>query len=249
MTRIKSLIALFVLLATSLHGQTAREIVERYLDTVSNGDVTNWEKIRSAYVESEVYYSQQDYEQKVNLMKSDKAGFHKSFHIYPYSNKIEIYLDSAFTKLSSTFYYLENKSILLIGQMPPLIKTPQPRDEYTAAHTPLIIAKLLKRNKSIQLLGIREFPMEGVHCYEIEVITKEIKYLLYFNIQTFLLEFWKKNNHPALTKFSEYKKVGDLLVPMYDGLLQNGVAYYWCHKKKIEFNAAIDPKIFEYEEK
>ena len=48
----KSLTIVFILFAAPLLGQDAREIVNRYLDTVSNGNIDNWNKIKSTYKEN-----------------------------------------------------------------------------------------------------------------------------------------------------------------------------------------------------
>lgn len=133
----KAIIIAFILFTTSLHGQDAREIINRYLDKVSNGDIDNWNKIKSTYIESVVYYSQQDFEQRVNFLKPDKAHFTKSYRVAPYNHKIEIYEDSTFTKILSTFYFLKSKTILLLANIPPVIKPASSADdEYLSDHLP-----------------------------------------------------------------------------------------------------------------
>lgn len=248
----KSLIIVFILLATSLYGQDAREIINRYLDTVSNGNVDNWNKIKSTYIESEVCYSQQNFEQKVSFLKPDKPSFHKSYRVPPYNHKIEIYEDSAFTRLLSSFYYLKNRTIILLGNIPPMIKEPAPRDEFFSDHLPVQISKLVDKSKSIELLGIKQFPIEGLQCYEIKITTKGRNYVLYINTDTFLLEYWngrEDEDMSILAKFYNYKKVDGFLLPMSDCLMRNGVVYFWKNIKQIEINADIDPQLFNYDDK
>jgi len=203
----KSLLIVFIVFPISLYGQNAREIINHYLDTVSNGNIDNWNKIKSTYIESEVYYSQQDLEQKVNLLKADKASFHKSYRVPPYNQRIDIYEDSVFTKHQSTFYFLKNRTIILLGGVPPIIKEPAPRDEFASDHLPQQIWKLLNKSKSIELLGTKEFSIEGLLCYEIKITTKGRNYYLYINTKTFLLEYWngrEDGDLSFLSKLSNY---------------------------------------------
>ncbi len=238
--------------STPLFGQDAREIVNRYLDTVSNGNINNWNKIKSIYKESVSYYSQQDFEHKVDFLKKDKASFSKSFLVLPHEHKIELYADSAFTNLSSSFYYLENRSILLIGNVPPIIKQPPPRDEFFSHHHPVEIWKRMDKSKSVELLGIKEFPTEELTCYEIKINAKGRNDYLYINTKTFFLEYWSGNeegDRSALGKYDNYQKVEGFLMPMSVSSMKNGIVFYWNHTKKIQINADIDPEIFEYKEK
>lgn len=249
----RSLTVVFILFASPLSGQDARDIVNRYLDTVSNGNIDNWNKIRSTYTESEVYYSQQDFEQKVDFLKSDKAHFHKSYRVPPYHHKIEIYEDSTFTKMLSAFYFLQKRTILLLGNIPPIIKpAPPPEDDYLTDHVPVRVWKLLQESRSVELLGVKHFPVEGLQCYEVKIAEKDRTCLLYINTATFLLEYYnrrKDGDMSFLVKFSDYKKIDDFLIPMSDYSMRNGIVFYWRNIRKIEINADIGPEVFEYNEK
>jgi acylphosphatase len=249
---IKRIIALVVLLAVQIvaHGQDPREIINRYLDAVSNGTIDHWNKIRSIYTESESYYSQNDFEHKVDLLKPDKSDFMRSFSVLPYNQKIEHYDDSTFTKPLSTFYFLKDKIVILIGNIPPMTREPLPRDEFFSAHLPVQISKLMDKSRSIELLRIKEFP-GGLSCYEIKMITKERPYVLYINTETFLLEYWNNQEDgdlSILAKFYNYRKVEDLLIPMSDCAMKNGVIYSWNNIRKYQINPDIDPKIFDYKD-
>ncbi len=245
------LIIVFGIFSTSLHGQDAREILRNYLDTVSNGNIDNWNQIKSIYTESESLYTQQSFDQKVDLLKKDKANFSKMFIVFPYNHKHELYEDSSFTKLSSTFYFLEDRTIILMGNMPPIIKNqPFERDEFFSNHLPVEIWKLMVKSESVELLGIKEFPTEELECYEIKMITEGRNYYLYINPKTFLLEYWNRSGDPSLlTKFYNYKKVEDLLMPMSHCSTRHGLVYYWNNTRRIEINVDIDPEIFNYKKK
>lgn len=247
----KLLLVIFGLLSTVSYGQDAREIVNRYLDTVSNGNIDNWNKIKSLYRESEGLYSQQNYEHKIDFLKKDKPNFTKEFLVFPYNHKHELYEDSVFTKLSSTFNFLEKRTIILMGNMPPVIKHTSPRDESISDHLPIQIWKLMNKSKSVKLLGIKEFPNDGFSCYEIKIHTKGRNYYLYINTKTFLLEYWNGNeeeDRSFLTKYYNYKKVEDFLMPMSNSAMRNGVVYYWNNIRKIEINADIDLEVFNYKD-
>lgn len=243
------LIVMVTFFCTSLYGQNAREIIAHYLDTVSNGRVENWNKIESIYTESEVYYSQKDFNGDVDLLHRDKPSFHKRFTVLPYNQKEELYADSSFLKLTSTFYYLKDKTVIVLDNMPPMIKEPTIRDEFHSVHLPVQIAKLLQKSRSVELLRIKEFPLEGFLCYEIRMTTKGRRYILYINTETFLLEYWngrEDEDLSILTRFSSYKKIENFLIPMSEKLVKNGAAYFWSDTKKYLINPEIDIELFDY---
>lgn len=161
----KYLALILVLLATTLHGQTARDIINRYLDTVSNGNVENWYKIKSIYTESESHYSQEAFDQKLNFTNSDKPSFNKTYLAYPnnyriverYNMKIESYKDSAFTIPSSVSYFLTDKTVLLMANLPPIVKDPFEPDDYFSPHTPVFIRNIMNKSKSVELIGTKQF--------------------------------------------------------------------------------------------
>ena len=242
---------LLVLFTQSLSGQTAQEIIARYLDTVSNGNIENWNQIKSLYTENEVYYSQQNFEQKIDLLKEEKGNYHKQHIVFPFKQKIEIYDDSIANKPLSTFYFLKDKTIILMGNMPPLVKEPAARDEFFSHHLPVQISKLVRKSKSVELRGVKQFTFDGTSCYEINISVRDRNYILYINTQTFLLEYWNgrgDGDATALTKFSNYKKVDGFLIPMFECSLKNGIVYFSNNVKKYFINVDIDPRIFDYKE-
>jgi hypothetical protein len=128
-----------VLWISNSYAQTAREIVNRYLDTLSNGKIENWNKIKSIYSENESFYSQQNFEQRIDPLKKENANFTKVFIVFPYNHKHELYADSSFTIPLSTFYFLENKTIILMSNIPPVINpASSSRDEFFLTMFPYI---------------------------------------------------------------------------------------------------------------
>jgi hypothetical protein len=130
-----------------------------------------------------------------------------------------------------------------------MIKEPPPRDEFFSTHIPVQISKLVSKSKSIELLGIKEFPLDGFSCYEIKMITKGRSYVLYINTKTFLLQYWNNREDgdlSILTKFFNYKKVEEFLIPMSDSMMKDGVVYFSNTTKKYLINTPIDLQIFNY---
>ena len=200
----------------------------------------------------ESYYSQQDFEQKVNFFKADKPSFSKYYRLGPHRTRIDSYADSTFTNWKSSFYFLKDKTIIIMDNIPPMIKKPKPPGEFFAEHDPVFIWKLVDKSSSTELMGIKEFPIEGLLCYEIKITTKGRNYYLYINTETFLLEYWnisKDEDPSSLAKFSNYKQIGDFLIPMSNSAMRNGFVYHWVNKRKIEFNTEIDPELFIYKGK
>lgn len=102
--------------------QTADEIIERYIDTVSNGDIKNWRKIKSVLLEREVFYSQGRYDQPGPIFSHPKVHYHKTYRVFPDKLKTEIYADSTYRELLSSWWYLSDKTIVQFKNMDPIIK-------------------------------------------------------------------------------------------------------------------------------
>lgn len=110
----------------------------------------------------------------------------------------------------------------------------------------------MQKSRSIKLLGIKQFPVEGLHCYEIKITGKDRDCILYINTDTFLLEYFnrmKDGDMSFLVKYSDYKKIDDFLMPMSDYSMRNGIVFYWKNIRRIDINAEIDPELFEYNQK
>ena len=139
-----------------------------------------------------------------------------------------------------------------MGNIPPIIRQISKRDEFFSEHHPVQIWKRMDKSKSVELLGIKEFPAEEFTCYEIKINGKGRNDYLYINTKTFLLEYWNGNeegDRSVLGKYDNYQKVEDFLMPMSVSAMRNGIVYHWNNTKKIKINADIDPAIFEYKDK
>lgn len=239
-------------LAIPSRAQTARDIVNKYLDTVSNGDIHNWDKITSMYTESIGFYSHGNFEQRISLTNNDRPNYHKTWWEYPNKTKAELYSDSAFSNLSSVFYFLPTGSIILLPHNPPIKKDPSNvHDEFFSHFVPVHISKLLAKCESLDLLGIKEFVSEKLSCYEIRMMVNNRIYMLYIDTSTYLLDYWNnREDHDLsnMTGFKNYRRANGLLFPMSDFMKKDGVIFYQSDTKKIELNPSINPKIFVYTE-
>jgi hypothetical protein len=247
----KLLIGFLLSLSISAYAQNARDIVNRYLDTVSNGDIQNWANIKSIYIENENYSRHVGFDQKINLLKIEKPKFNRYFGIQHYGSRIESYDDSTFTNLKSTFYFLRDKTVIISADTPPFIrKNAKKRSEsFFSEHTPVYIRHLLDKSSAADLIGIKEFKNPDILCFHIRITAKGRNYHLYINRETFLLEYWNVSlleDQSILTKFYNYKRIGNLLMPMSTSAMRNGVALHWNITRKIELNPEIDPGVFDY---
>ncbi|HTH58517.1 MAG TPA: hypothetical protein VL728_20865 [Cyclobacteriaceae bacterium] len=242
---------MWVLFVFPSRAQTASEIVSKYLDTVSNGDIRNWDQVKSTYIESVVFYSQGSYDQKISFANSDKPSYSKNYTSFIDKKiKRELYDDSTFSKLNSSFYFLPSGAIILFKNTAPIRRTASAqRDDMD--FLPVQIWKLFNKCESLDHLGIKEFSIEKLNCYEIRMVVNDRIYMLYINTTTYLLDYWNNREDHDLTilsGFRNYKRVNGLLLPMTDFMKKNGAIFYQSDIKKIELNPLIDPKIFDYKE-
>src|SRR5690349_697607 len=173
---------LFFFLPTVLCAQNAREIINHYLDTVSGGNIANWGKIKTVYIEAETFYSQEEFDRTQPTLSAKVVKYTKTFQEFPDKLKIETYEDSTYTRFSSATLWLakENKLILLFNNMAPIIK--EFDDEPGDLH-PVYISKLVKKSKALNYKGIKNFDTAGSSCFDVEVVSKDVKIDLYFNVK------------------------------------------------------------------
>jgi len=225
--------------------------VTRYLNTVSNGNIHLWDNIKSTYTESLSSYSQNNFEAQISLIDVDKPTFNKTYKVYPDKTKRELYEDSTCTRKLSTFYFLKDEIIIQFENQPPLKKPSLKLDEFYSDFLPVQVWKLLDKSKSLKILSVKDFPADESQCYEIQMITKGKKYMLYINTKTFLLDYWNGREDEDLTimtGFKNYTRVDGLLIPMTEFMTRNGIVFYRDDTKKIEINSRIDSQIFDYKD-
>lgn len=231
----------------SLFGQDAREIILKYLDTVSNGNTGSWRKVKTLYRESIGYYNQDHFDQKPSL-NSSRSGFNQTYRVYPRHAKHVLYEDSSFTRPLISSYHTKDKSVIILPNLPPKINEPAEPDEMFADLLPMLIEELLDKSSSVRTLGTKQF-LEGVTCYEISMQVRGRTYMLYINTSTYLLEYWnnrKDEDLSILTGFGDYKWVDGLLMPMREFMSRNGVVFFSSTTNKLEINRHIPMTTFDY---
>ncbi len=236
-----SFICLFFLIVTHSFSQTGREILNRYLDTVSMGNVNNWSKIKTIYATSIFYYSSEDFGHKIQLSLYNNLGYKKILKIWPEQQKEEIYKDSLYKGTPNKFYFLKKKHVIIMGMMTP-IETPAIKS-VQFDFFPVKIKNYINKSKSIRFIGLKELPGHSP-CYEIDIDAKEGKHQLFFNTKTFLLE---GIYFPATKDYmiiSDYKNVDGYLIPTSTTTFKNGVKYAWETITAIVLNGPIDPLKF-----
>lgn len=237
---------LLLLIATTLYGQDASTILQRYFDTVSGGNIENWKKIKSVFIESESFYSQQNFESQASF---SPVRFHylKTYREWPDKLKIEIYEDSTYSKFLSSTLWLPNKNklILRFSNMQPIIKElkDNPWD-----FKPVYLYERVKNSKSIIYKGIKNFELDSISCFDIEIKSKDNKTInLYLNTQTYLLEYWKiliESSTSNYVKFYDYKIVEGLSFHFVTQAMKDGQVFDFNRIKRVHINYAINPEIF-----
>src|SRR6478736_6035424 len=97
------LVCLFLIIVNSSSSQiTPQEILDRYFKASSNGDITQWENIKTLYSTSIAYFktSQKD------------VSYHRTYTRWPDEQKDELFEDSLFKNHSSSFYFLKDRTII-----------------------------------------------------------------------------------------------------------------------------------------
>jgi hypothetical protein len=230
--------------------QSPTEIIDRYLATVSNGNRANWQEIRSAFVEYDAYdHLQKGSQQGIPDFSIGAVHPSRLYKIWPDKEKIVTYEDSTFSNVVGSSYFLRDKTVLVFKNMDPIVKAPWADPDMYFEFVPVRLSRVVNDAKSIKLLRTKEFPVDGFTCYEVEIRTKRFSYQVYFNVETFLIEYWNQSKLGdgtiTTTKFEDYKKVGPYLIPMTYISSTKGVVNFWLRYKKVEINIDIADDEFE----
>ena len=247
---LKKIFPTIILLAGSscLFGQDVNEIMQHYFDTVSGGSINNWRKIKTAYVESTGYFN----DPSLNVgsthppsMMESKTNYHRAFREWPDKLKTQIYEDSTYQILLSSNLWKDEKLVMKFRNGPPIIKQwPHVKWDFM----PVVIHNLLKNSEEKKFIGIKNFEDDGITCFVIELVTEGQTTNLYFNRNTYLLEYMKilnpsdSNNY---TRYYDYKLIDGFLIHASSYGTRNGVITNAMKKTKILFNIPIDQHVFE----
>ncbi len=164
MPSIKIYSIIFFFITTSLRGQNPYEIIQHYIDTASDGDINNWAKIKTVYMESVGFYSQQKFDQSLPDFSEIRPNYEKTYREWPDKSKTELYEDSTYNKFLSATLWLtkKNKLILTFNTMEPIIK---PFNGELWDFYPVVISKMVKESKAVKYKGIKNFITDGISCF------------------------------------------------------------------------------------
>lgn len=231
------------------NAQDALEIIERYIDTVSNGDINNWKKIKSIFRESQGSFSQQEFDGAIPNL-SPQTRYIKTYKVFsPDKEKIELYSDSTYHEFLSG---LPDQMILEFNNMPRIIKPVDRQKRRASYFKPVEISELARENRSITCTGITEFPIDGISCFEIVVETTDKRIGLYFNTQSYLLEYTRISGETesfsdsSYVRYTDYRNIDGLLFYMAYYATRNGRIFHSSKTKSIHVNYPIDRKKFQF---
>lgn len=245
-TEAMCLFAMFITLTSRVAGQEANIILNKYFDVVSNGDLGRWQEIKSNYIESVGSFSSRILNESTPDFKDLKVTRSKLYRVWPDYFRLDTWEDSV---LVSSQFSVHKKSFMGIGKMSPMESVPGPYAD-VVEFMPLTILKAMKKGRAPKLIGVKE--IEGKNYYEIEVLTKFLKWRLFFDETTYLLGYW--NNSPdgdlsILTRVFNYRNIDGLLFNMSEYKIKNGIIFYWQEIKVLEIDKDIDKSVFAYDAK
>ena len=230
-----------------LRGQDAREILNHYLDTVSNGDISKWDGVKTTYATAVNYFSTEDFKSGFHPPNYDKVSYGRIYKVWPDKVKVELYSDSLFLNSTSNFYFFKNKRVIVLGNMPPMELNNDDTMTMTLDFYPTLVKKSMDDSRKITYNGTKlisglEYPL---HEIDIETRQREHKFFL-INTHTYLLEAIYDPETNIYTIISNYKNIDGYLIPMYTASMNDGVIFAWEIYKKVIFNQPIDMDKFNY---
>lgn len=245
----KILIVLFLLATSPLSfGQNVDDIIQHYFDTVSGGNLDKWRNIKTVYIESTGYFNDSNLnissETIPSLMKS-KTNYSRVFREWPDKLKTELYEDSAHHILLGIHLWVKDKLVMTFRNMQPIIKK---GNDLRWDFIPVVIYDLFKNSRSKQYKGIKNFENDGISCFDIELVNKDQTTNLYFNRDSYLLEYMKildPSDSNNFTRYHQYKLVDGFLIATSVYGTRNGVISDAITMTKIVFNVPFEKREFE----
>ncbi|MBS1556140.1 MAG: hypothetical protein JSU09_14565 [Bacteroidetes bacterium] len=232
-------------LITFSQAQNGKEIVDKYLDTVSSGDIGKWHRIKTFYSTDVGYFSTEKFKQGFGIPNKDKISYKRVFQCWPYKKKEELYSDSLFQNLTSSFYYFKNKKVIFLGNMPPMEVIGD--NSIFFDFPPTIVEKFIEGSTHIKYVGIDNIANSTSTFYKVDVKTKNGDYRsLFFDTQTFLLRAIYIPEENVYWIYSNYKVIDGYLIATVMEIMNDGVVFSRTIYKTIEFNKPIEDNIFKY---
>jgi hypothetical protein len=230
-----------ICIALCSKAQSPKEVIQRYLDTVSLGAIEEWTNMKSAYIERLVFFSDPNAAAKIG--HKAMTSLHKSYRVWPDKSLSEVYEDSV---LSMKTLHVRDKHFLIYKNGFKVEYSTEPYEPYFE-FDPVLIQSLLKKAKSVTFEG--EKIIDGIRCLDIQIKTRQLKWHFYFNMDSYLLEYWYNTpdeSVPSLTKVYDYKPIGNFLIPMSEHKINNGNIFYSGNIIKLELDKEIAPEKFKY---
>jgi hypothetical protein len=232
---------LILLFNLSASGQV--DVLQRYLDTVSNGDVATWSKIRSLRATSVSFFSKNAFQNGHEDFNSDPLGYTILYKVWPGKEKEETYSDSLYHHLTGEFFFIENMRTILLRNVPPVYSKADKSRAFD--FYPVKIHRYMEESRAIRNFGLTFLEGKQVECYDIEIETKKEKHRFLFNSKTFLLEAVYFPERKTYWYISEYRIFDGYLIPTYILGVKDGIVYEWTKYKSFDINFEIDPSKFE----
>lgn len=245
----KCLVAILMIISLGLYAQDVDRIMQHYFDTVSGGNIGNWKKIKTAYIESISYYNEPNSvipSTPTPSLINSPTKYRRTFRLWPDKLKLELYSDSTYTDLLSLNLWLPDKLILSFAHYDPIVK---PSKGPSWDFTPVYIHKLLTNAKSKKYKGVREFDSDSISCYVIEIVTDDVNLDLFINSSTYLLEYSKVFNpsdSANFVRYYDYRLINGFLIETRNFAMRNGVITQADRRTKIILNAKIDDDEFDF---
>ena len=227
------------------YSQTGREIVDRYLDTVSYGDVDKWSRIKTFYSTSRGTFGNM-YPQFGGQV-SGEVSFGKTYKQLPDQMKEESYKDSLFQELTGEFYYFRSKKVIYIGNMPPMEVIGD--NARFLEFLPATVQRYVKESKSITYNGIKILPGVKSLLHEVEIQTRDEIKRFFFNADSFLLEAMAFSEVDIIWFYADYKDIDGFLMPMRSWSSNNGNVFSTTEIMSASFDQPMDKNKFKLKSK
>jgi thiol-disulfide isomerase/thioredoxin len=244
------IVSFFLMVINYSFGQTAEEILSRYFKASSpNGDISKWDEIKTLYSTSVGYFNPKSVDAPLDTTFDPKIiNYHKSYKRWPDEQKEELFGDSLLKYHNSSFYFLKNRTVIMLGFMDPIEVN---RKNQEIDFYPMRIYKYMRKSKSISYGGIKVIQGKSVPCYEIEIKTSDASHVLFFNTESYLLDAIYFTEPNYYTMLSDYRLFEGYLLPTYEVSKRNGVTIAWKRHRTYEFNVKFDENQFDpqYEKK
>ncbi len=233
-------VSLFFICSFECRGQDAGKILDEYLLSASAGNLSNWDTIKSAYIESKGFYKTDD-----NGFKEDKTTYSRVYRVWPDKLRTEVYEDSTFTKLLMYSLWLGKKQ-KLIHWFPYSQPSIVPIEEVKWDFDPVVINQMKKKATSIKYLGEYTIAAEDLTCDVIQSKTKDDTLNLGFNKSSGKLEFGSPTDYDKnMARYMNYIRINGLSFYLTSTAFRNGNIMFYNHITRIEFNRKFDEKLFD----